>query len=74
MPLSTTTNLLPATVEAIKKGEMAFTTTQNPFLWGYLSVKQLYLHREFNLHPISIDSGAGVIDATNVDKVNPKYN
>jgi simple sugar transport system substrate-binding protein len=67
-------DLLPATVEAIKKGEMAFTTTQNPFLWGYLSVHQLYLHREYNLHPISIDSGAGVVDSTNVDKVNPKYN
>ena len=54
-------DLLPATVEAVKKGEMAFTTTQNPFLWGYLSVHQLYLHRVYNLHPISIDSGAGVV-------------
>jgi simple sugar transport system substrate-binding protein len=67
-------DLLPATVEAVKNGDMAFTTTQNPFLWGYLSVHQLYLKREYNLNPISIDSGAGVVDSTNVDKVNPKYN
>ena len=67
-------DLVPATVNAIKTGEMKFTTTQNPFLWGYLSVHQLYLKRAYNLNPISIDSGAGVVDLSNVDKVNPKYN
>ena len=66
-------DLVPATVNAIKTGDVKFTTTQNPFLWGYLSVHQLYLKRQYGLNPISIDSGAGVVDSTNVEKVNPKY-
>lgn len=65
-------DLVPATLNAIKSGEIKFTTGQNPFLWGYLAVHQMYLKRAHGLPPISIDSGAGVIDAGNVATADPK--
>ncbi len=66
-------DLFPATLAAIKAGDIKFTTGQNPFMWGYLSIHQVYLHKAFGLQPISVDAGANIVDASNVDAVNPKY-
>ena len=56
-------DLVPGTLSAIMAGDMAFTIGQNPFLWGYLSVHELYLSLEHGIQPISLDSGADVVDA-----------
>ncbi len=57
-------DLVPGTLGAISSGDMQFTIGQNPFLWGYLSVHQMWLYLEHGIHPISLDSGADVVDAT----------
>jgi simple sugar transport system substrate-binding protein len=57
-------DLVPGTLSAIQNGDMQFTIGQNPFLWGYLSVHQMWLFLEHGIHPISLDSGADVVDAT----------
>jgi ABC-type sugar transport system substrate-binding protein len=55
---------VPGTLSAITSGDMSFTIGQNPFLWGYLSVHQMWLFLEHGIHPISLDSGADVVDAS----------
>ncbi len=62
-------DLVPGTLGAIQSGDMQFTIGQNPFLWGYLSIHQMWLYLEHGIHPISLDSGADVVDAS-VDLAN----
>jgi simple sugar transport system substrate-binding protein len=57
-------DLVPGTLSAIESGDMQFTIGQNPFLWGYLSVHQMWLSVAHGVHPVSFDSGADVVDAT----------
>jgi ABC-type sugar transport system substrate-binding protein len=57
-------DLVPATLSAIESGDMQFTIGQNPFLWGYLSVHQMWLSLEHGIDPSSLDSGADVVDAS----------
>jgi simple sugar transport system substrate-binding protein len=57
-------DLVPGTLSAIQNGDMQFTIGQNPFLWGYLSVHELWLQVAHGVHPVSLDSGADVVDAT----------
>jgi simple sugar transport system substrate-binding protein len=57
-------DLVPGTLSAIQSGDMSFTIGQNPFLWGYLSIHQMWLYLEHGIHPISLDSGADVVDAS----------
>lgn len=57
-------DLVPGTLSAIQSGDLQFTIGQNPFLWGYLSVHQMWLSLEHGVQPISVDSGADVVDAS----------
>lgn len=66
-------DLVPATINAIKSGDLKFTTGQSPFLWGYLAVHEMWLQKEHGVHPISVDSGADVIDASNAANLNPQF-
>jgi simple sugar transport system substrate-binding protein len=66
-------DLVPATIDAIKSGDLKFTTGQSPFLWGYLAVHQMWLQQAYGVHPISVDSGADVIDASNAGTLNPMF-
>ncbi len=62
-------DLTPETLQAIKDGYCEFTIDQQPYLQGYYSVVQLYLYKKFGLHPCDINTGAAVIDRSNVDLV-----
>jgi simple sugar transport system substrate-binding protein len=66
-------DLVPGTLNAIKSGDMQFTTGQNPFLWGYLSMHELWLRAAHNVHPVSFDSGADTIDSSNVANLDPMF-
>jgi simple sugar transport system substrate-binding protein len=66
-------DLVPGTLEAIKTGDMQFTTGQNPFLWGYLPVQEMWLFKEFGVRPVSLDSGADVVDASNAAGIDPLF-
>ena len=66
-------DLVPATVEGIKKGTIKFSVGQNPFLWGYLPVHQIWLWKEFGIKPHSMRSGYDIIDKTNVTGLDPAY-
>jgi ABC-type sugar transport system substrate-binding protein len=53
-------------LEAIKNGMMDFTVGQNPFLQGYLPVVLAHLMKTYGYAPVDIDTGAEVVDKTNV--------
>ena len=52
---------------------MQFTTGQNPFLWGYLPVQEMWLFKEFGVKPVSLDSGADVVDSSTAGTVDPLF-
>jgi ABC-type sugar transport system substrate-binding protein len=66
-------DLVPGTLEAIKTDDMQFTTGQNPFLWGYLPVQEMWLFKEFGVRPVSLDSGADVVDISTAGTVDPLF-
>jgi ribose transport system substrate-binding protein len=45
---------------------MDFTVGQNPFLQGYLPVVLAHLKKTYGYAPVDIDTGAEVVDKTNV--------
>jgi len=56
-------------LEAIKNGMMDFTVGQNPFLQGYLPVVLANLQKVYGYAPVDIDTGAEVVDKSNVGPV-----
>ncbi len=56
-------------LEAIKNGLMNFTIGQNPFLQGYLPVVLAQLRKVYGYQPVSIDTGAEVVDKSNVGPI-----
>jgi len=61
-------DLVPETLRCIKEGYLAFTIDQYPYLQGFYSIMALYLYKEYGMYPSNIDTGAGIIDASNVDQ------
>ncbi|MHB8276319.1 MAG: sugar ABC transporter substrate-binding protein [Candidatus Humimicrobiaceae bacterium] len=60
-------DLSPATAEAIKLGYVGFVLDQQPFLQGYLPILQVCLTKKYNFVGLNIDTGGGIVDATNID-------
>jgi simple sugar transport system substrate-binding protein len=56
-------------LEAIKNGMMDFTVGQNPFLQGYLPVVLANLRKTYGYAPVDVDTGAEVVDKSNVASV-----
>jgi len=67
-------DLTEGTLKHIKNGDMQVTIGQNPFMQGYYSVLELYLSLKYgqSVMPIDINTGAKVIDSSNVDLVEPE--
>lgn len=57
------------TLKWIKEGYIEATVDAQPFLIGYLSVQQFYFHYWAGFSFMNIDTGTGIIDKENVDKV-----
>lgn len=57
----------PAAAEGIREGYILAVWDQQQFLHGYLSVLQICLSRKFMFSGLHIDTGAGVVNASNVE-------
>ena len=62
-------DLLPNTGPAIKKGITKAVIDQQPYLQGYYTVVQLALAKYGKFTPSDIDTGRGIVDASNADEV-----
>ena len=64
-------DLSPAIVSAIRSGYTDLVLDQQPFLQGFLSVFQIYLTAKYGFSGLYIDTGAGLIDASNIEAIAP---
>lgn len=62
-------DLSSETVRGIKNGYIGLIQDQQPFLQGYLPILQTCLTKKFGFAGLSIDTGVGLIDSSNVDFV-----
>ena len=64
-------DLSAATADAIKSGYVGAVLDQQPWLQGYLPVVQACLTVKYGFAGLHIDTGAAIIDASNIDFVAP---
>ncbi len=64
-------DLSAATAEAIKEGYVGAVLDQQPYLQGYLPIVQACLTVKYGFAGLHIDTGAAIIDASNIDFVAP---
>jgi simple sugar transport system substrate-binding protein len=64
-------DLSAATAEAIKEGYVGAVLDQQPFLQGYLPIVQACLTVKYGFAGLHIDTGAAIIDKSNIDFVAP---
>jgi simple sugar transport system substrate-binding protein len=62
-------DLVADILNAIEKGELQFTIAQQPYLQGFQSVINLYLHKRYNLTPPDINARTDLVTQENVAKV-----
>lgn len=55
--------------DGIKAGDIFAAVTQEPYIQGFQAVAELALYIDFGIEPFSINTGAGVVDSSNVDLV-----
>jgi len=65
-------DLTEGMLQHIKNGSVQVTCGQNPFLQGYYSVMSCYLNLAYGSDFLNIDTGAQLVDSTNVDSVQPE--
>jgi simple sugar transport system substrate-binding protein len=59
----------PAVIDGFKKGYIQLTSDQQPFLQGYLPILSLCGSKVYGFAPLTVDTGAGFVDATNYESV-----
>jgi simple sugar transport system substrate-binding protein len=64
-------DLSAATATAIKEGWVGCVLDQQPWLQGYLPILQICLTKKYGFAGLHIDTGAAIIDKTNIDFVAP---
>lgn len=64
-------DLSPATAKGIEDGWISAVLDQQPFLQGYLPIVQIYLTKKFGFAGMNIDTGAAIIDKSNIEMVAP---
>jgi simple sugar transport system substrate-binding protein len=62
-------DLAPASVKAIESGFLGVVLDQQPFLQGYMPVLQIYLTKKYGFAGMHIDTGAALIDKTNISAI-----
>jgi len=62
-------DLLDQVMEGIKDGSVDFTIGQNPYGQGFLTSALIYQGLEVGYPAADINTGAEIVDATNIDKV-----
>ena len=64
-------DLSAATATTIKEGWVGCVLDQQPWLQGYLPILQICLSKKYGFAGLHIDTGAAIIDKTNIDFVAP---
>lgn len=64
-------SLSPATATAIEKGYVDLIGDAQPFLLGYFSVLQIALSEKYGFSGLTIDTGGGFVDASNLSLIAP---
>jgi len=64
-------DLSAATADAIRQGYVGVVLDQQPWLQGYLPILQICLTKKYGFSGLHIDTGAALIDKTNIDFVAP---
>ncbi len=64
-------DLSAATATTIKEGWVGCVLDQQPWLQGYLPILQICLAKKYGFAGLHIDTGAAIIDKTNIDFVAP---
>jgi simple sugar transport system substrate-binding protein len=64
-------DLSPATVAAIRSGYTDLVIDQQPWLQGYLPILQICLTKTYGFSGLSIDTGGGFADKSNIDFLAP---
>jgi simple sugar transport system substrate-binding protein len=62
-------DLSPAIIDAFAGGWVQLTSDQQPFLQGYLPILSLALSKQYNMTPLSYDTGAGFVTPSNYQPV-----
>lgn len=62
-------DLTSTVLSYIENGKMGFTLDQQPFLQGYYSVEELYLHSTLGVAPVTIYTGPAFLTPKNVKKL-----
>lgn len=55
--------------DGIASGDILVAVTQEPYIQGFQAVAELALYIDFGIEPFSINTGAGLVDESNVDQV-----
>ncbi len=64
-------DLNPTVVELVKEGYIDLVSDQQPFLQGFLSVMNAALAVKWGFTGLYINTGRGLVDASNIDEVAP---
>ncbi len=62
-------DLVPGVLDAIKNGTAQWSIGQNPYAQGWVTSALIHMAIEHKYPPFSYDTGAEVVDATNIDMV-----
>lgn len=62
-------DLSPKTLELIQAGHIRFTVDQQPYAQGFYPVVALALKLRYGIEPSNIDTGAAIVDRSNVEQV-----
>ncbi len=62
-------DLVDYVLEGIKNGSVDFTLGQNPYAQGFLTSALMYQGLEVGYPAVDIDTGAELVDATNIDEI-----
>lgn len=60
-------DVTPPALKGIREGWIGVVHSQQPFLQGFLPIFQIYLTYHYKIAGLHIDTGIGLVDATNVD-------
>jgi ribose transport system substrate-binding protein len=62
-------DLVQGAMDAIKNGTAQWSIGQNPYAQGWVTSSLIYMATEHNYPPFSYDTGAEIVDASNIDAV-----
>lgn len=62
-------DLVPGVTDAIKAGTAQWSIGQNPYAQGWVTASLIYMQVEHDYPPFSYDTGAEIVDASNIDAI-----